>query len=286
LNERDSGGVRLKRDKPRGILNVRVTDLPVRGYARYSPSDDLAPFIEHFWLIRWDLTAPQVAETVPHPSVHMVLSSPRPAEIVGVMRRRFTATLEGTGRVVGTKFRAGAFRPFVTTPVSAFTGKRFGIADVFGASAATLNQRVIIEEDDVRGIAIIESFLRDRGAVSDERMIVAGRIAERISADRELTRVDRIAAAFGLTPRQLQRLFREYVGVSPKWVIQRYRLLEAAERIADRSIVNWPDLALDLSYADQAHLIRDFKRLVGRTPAEYARQFEPGSASKRRVATS
>lgn len=71
--------------------------------------------------------------------------------------------------------------------------------------------------------------------------------------------------------RQLQRLFREYVGVSPKWVIQRYRLLDAAERVAAGTTIDWADLSLDLGYADQAHFIRDFKKLVGRSPAEYAR---------------
>jgi AraC-like DNA-binding protein len=33
-------------------------------------------------------------------------------------------------------------------------------------------------------------------------------------------------------------------------------------------------LALDLGYADQAHFIRDFKRLVGRPPAGYARSIQ------------
>jgi len=66
-------------------------------------------------------------------------------------------------------------------------------------------------------------------------------------------------------------LFDDYVGVSPKWVIQRYRLHEAAERIARGGVEDFADLALELGYADQAHFIRDFKKLVGRSPAEYAR---------------
>jgi AraC-like DNA-binding protein len=61
------------------------------------------------------------------------------------------------------------------------------------------------------------------------------------------------------------------VGVSPKWVIQRYRLHEAAERLtADPSIAQ-SALASDLGYSDQAHFIRDFKSLVGTSPAAYAR---------------
>ena len=67
LKERDM--VRVKHDKPRGILSARTAE----GLRRYWPSEDLAPFVEHFWIVRWNLAEPTTAETLPHPSVHMVL---------------------------------------------------------------------------------------------------------------------------------------------------------------------------------------------------------------------
>jgi AraC-like DNA-binding protein len=70
----------------------------------------------------------------------------------------------------------------------------------------------------------------------------------------------------------LQRWFNEYVGVGPKWVINRYRLHEAIERLAGDLPVDWTQLALELGYFDQAHFIRDFKALVGVPPAAYVRQ--------------
>jgi len=46
--------------------------------------------------------------------------------------------------------------------------------------------------------------------------------------------------------RSLQRLFQEYVGVAPKWVIRRYRLHEVAAAIRDGSgNPDWAELALD-----------------------------------------
>ena len=69
--------------------------------------------------------------------------------------------------------------------------------------------------------------------------------------------------------RELDHLFREYVGVKPKWVLERIRLHEAAERMADGES-DWPALALDLGYFDQAHFIKAFKAVVGRSPADYA----------------
>jgi AraC-like DNA-binding protein len=264
----------VKRERPRGILNVRPAHV-MNGLARYWPSADLAVFVEHYWIVRWDLSEPRVAETIPHPSVHMVLGDGS-SEVVGVMRTRFSRRIEGRGRVVGTKFRPGAFRPFVAQPISAFTGRRFTAPEVFGARAEGLAERVFACDDDRDGIAIIESFLRAFHPVADEQMTLAGRVAARIADDRRIARVDQLVGEFQTSVRQLQRLFKEYVGISPKWVIQRYRLLEGAERVPTREPLNWAELALDLGYADQAHFIRDFKRFIGRSPAEYARHLEQG----------
>ena len=53
-------------------------------------------------------------------------------------------------------------------------------------------------------------------------------------------------------------------------MLQRYRLHEAAERIAEGRDADWAATALELGYSDQAHFIRDFKALIGASPAQYA----------------
>jgi AraC-like DNA-binding protein len=69
--------------------------------------------------------------------------------------------------------------------------------------------------------------------------------------------------------RSLQRLFRKYVGVSPKWVIRRYRLHEAAERLKGSRPPPLAELATSLGYADQAHFAREFKQVTGRTARSF-----------------
>ena len=100
---------------------------------------------------------------------------------------------------------------------------------------------------------------------------VAGLVG-RITEDQALRRVAQLAEVSGLSERKLQRLFSDYVGVSPKWVMRRARLHEAALRIeADGAgSVDWAALAADLGYADQAHLTRDFSATLGVPPSRYA----------------
>jgi transcriptional regulator GlxA family with amidase domain len=83
--------------------------------------------------------------------------------------------------------------------------------------------------------------------------------------------VEDVACRFNLSIRTLQRMFHRYVGVSPKWLIRRYRLREAAERLASGEAVDWPNMALDFGYFDQAHFIIDFRAIAGTPPAQYAR---------------
>ena len=76
--------------------------------------------------------------------------------------------------------------------------------------------------------------------------------------------------------RALQRLFNDAVGVGPKWVINRYRMHEAVARVQAGQPVSWAALAQDLGYFDQAHFIADFRKLVGRTPGDYAQAMRRG----------
>ena len=265
LKKRDMALPKL--EKPRGILNFRdAGSLP--GVWRYWPSDDLAPFVEHYWTVEWDVSEPQLRETLPHPSIHLVLEAGR-EELSGIHTRKFSRTIEGKSRVFSAKFRPGGFRPFIERPVSSLSERVWDLPDVLGASALGLSRRALAHNDHHETIGVIEEFLRALEPRADDSMRLAQRIAERVAADRSMTKVEHIVDAFGIGKRTLQRLFDEYVGVNPKWLIQRLRLIEAANQMHMADVIDWAATALDLGYADQAHFIRDFRKIIGQSPAEY-----------------
>ncbi|WP_347261815.1 helix-turn-helix domain-containing protein [Rudaea sp.] len=261
---------RIKPIKLRGALHARLDAKGFR-HARYWPSPDLAQFVEHYWAVDWTLDEPCVRETLPHPVVHLVAENDE-ATIGGPATRRWTRRFApGRGRVFAIKFRVGGFRPFVDGPVSAHADCVRAAHEVFGECARDLGRDVLAAADHHAAVEIYESFLRGLGVRDDPVVDLVAGIAGRIAGDRDITRIEQVATESGLTPRTLQRLFRDYVGASPKWLIQRYRLHEAVARIDAGAACDWAALALDLGYSDQAHLIRDFKKIVGRTPVEYAK---------------
>jgi AraC-like DNA-binding protein len=262
----------------KGILNPKAGEKKFQ-LNRHLPSADLAFFIERYWIVHWDLRgqAPFVQETLPYPCVNLVIEKDD-SRIYGVMTGRFAQRLTDEGQVFGVKFKPGAVYPFIKTPISQLTDKSLRLEEVFAIDSRALETMVLSLNDEGKMIALMEDFLRAKLPECDENVVLIKQIVDFIVAHRDITKVDDVVSRLNLNKRTLQRLFNQYVGVSPKWVIKRYRLHEAAEQLAAGEVVDWPKMALELGYFDQAHFIKDFKNLVGKTPAEYAKNIDRSPA--------
>ncbi len=239
-------------------------------HRRYAPPAALADWVEHFWLEDWQFEsgAPQTREVLPHPNVHLVFARSR-SRIYGVQLSRFVRQLSGKDTIAGIKFHAGAFYPFLRKPVSGIANTSVLATEVF-SDASDAEKEVLICGNDEGMVQAATDFLMAHLPSRDPRVDDARRAIEQIARDRSVTRVEHLVARCGIGERTLQRLFDRYVGASPRWVIKRYRIYEALENVAAGTRTQWADLAQDLGYFDQAHFINDFKKLVGRSPTEYA----------------
>lgn len=81
--------------------------------------------------------------------------------------------------------------------------------------------------------------------------------------------VDMLAAALDLSARQTMRVTLDAYGFAPKALALRYRALRAASTLA---VGGAPAMAVAAEgYTDQSHMIRDFHRVIGWTPAAFCR---------------
>ncbi|GAA4238207.1 helix-turn-helix domain-containing protein [Actinomadura meridiana] len=255
-------------DFARGVLYPRDQSA-IAELDRRTPSPDLARFVEFYWHVRWRAEKPYEAKVLAYPSVHLVFEEPVPL-VYGVQRSLFVRRLEGRGQVLGVKFRPGCFRPFAAGPVSDLADRRVPATDVFPRRVEDVGRAVLRDTDLDAMVAAAEEFLLgclpEPDPVADE----VAAMVEAMTADPALFRVDQAAGTLHVSARTLQRLFADYVGASPKWVLRRARLQEAASRADQGARVDWADLADDLGYFDQSHLIRDFTAALGVPPARYA----------------
>lgn len=247
---------------PRGIVRAPVGPGEHR---RLAPPTELADYVAHFWWVAWDLPEPAVTETLPHPTAHLVFEGAR-AELRGVPTRRFVRRLEGRGRVFGIKLRPAALAPLWSGSVSALRDRGVPLARVFGPGARRWAERVLRARTLEAAMALAEPVLRARLPPMPPEIAAVRDLVETMERDRSLTRVEQVAERMGVSVRTLERAFRAYVGVSPKWVLERYRLHEAAARLRAPHPPTLARLATELGYFDQAHFARAFKAAVGVPP--------------------
>jgi AraC-like DNA-binding protein len=254
----------------RGLLHKR-TSFEHFELIRFSPSDDLVEWVEHHWMVLYDLGTrpPYTQRNLSHPNQHVVIDSRGETGIFGAATGVFETTLSGTGRVFATKFWPGAFRPFFGRAVSALSDGWVPVETVFSRTSAEL-QHEFAGLNDPQGMAErMEDLVRARLPQPDEKASLARRIVQFAEANLELVSAGELAGAFGLGLRALQRLFDEYVGVSPKWVIDRYRMLEAVETLNAGAPNSLTDLAYRLGYFDQAAFNHAFEKLTGAPPKAF-----------------
>jgi len=271
------GKTRQIDSEPRGILVPQFTAGSFR-YERLAPCAALAGLVEHYWFVGWDMQGhpPQQQETLPHPNVHLVVEHDTDG-IYGVHTARYTKQLAGQGFAFGIKFRPGGFRPFLGRAVAEIADQRVPLDKVFGTSGEDFAHQLRTcatpgaATEAAQRAAMAEAFLLARLPEPDADVERAAQLVASIASDTALLTVDALAARAGMDKRALQRLFQQYVGVGPKWVIKRYRMHEAVARLQAGDIDTLAQLALDLGYFDQAHFIKDFAALVGKPPGAYQR---------------
>lgn len=257
---------------PRGVLVPHFAAGSFR-HERLAPCAALAGLVEHYWFVGWDMQGhpPQQQETLPHPNVHLVVEHDTDG-VYGVHTARYTRQLAGQGFAFGIKFRPGGFRPFLGHAVAEIADRRVALAQLFGPAGDELARRLRACAQPGAMSAVAEGFLLARLPLPDAHAERAAALVDAIAGDPGLLTVQALAARAGMNMRALQRLFQQYVGVGPKWVVKRYRMHEAVAQLQAGAAPDLARLALDLGYYDQAHFVREFTALVGKPPGAYARQ--------------
>lgn len=244
------------------------------GLRLFEPSSALAPFIAHYWLVDWDLPEGRSyeAEVLPRPHVNLALMPDR-GWITGITTGRYTYTCRGRSGVFGVGFRPGGFRPFFGRPVAALADSTIEASAIFPAMTEAARRAVLAEADVQVRIARVEDMLLAPGLpFHDAAIDLAVRCVGTARDDRSIVSVASLAQRCAMSQRSLQKLFQDYVGAGPKWIIRLYRLVDAAARATAGTPPNWTEVALDLGYADQSHFTNDFRRVIGRSPGSYARE--------------
>lgn len=283
-------------DDLRGIVDP-ADMLRYVSFERAEAGPVLDGVIEWFWSVSWDLPTGQThrQQVLNHPAGNLTVGTiddrgvpldPAEGRIYGVLEGVSERVLNGSGWTVGARSTVGGLGVVFGFPAKEAAGRQLGLDRVFGSEGEAGPARLVNAVSDAETVAErvtrlrrrLESLVAGRGPTvraEAAEVVAVARLAEQ---DRSITKTEHLAGAAGVSVRTLQRQFDTHVGASPSFVIRRWRIIDAVEE-ARRSGPNvdhwegWSTVAVELGYADQAHLTRDFQRHLGVPPSAYrARQ--------------
>lgn len=173
-------------------------------------------------------------------------------------------------RVVSLQFKPGCAAPLFGVPASVLTDRYVALEDLWGRAGAELCQDLLA----ARSVSdVLDQLSRAFAGHTDRSDAPASaslaRRAVRLLEGGE-ARVEQVAARLGVTARHLRRVFTESVGIGPKEFARTVRLQRAVRMAATSS--DWANIAVCAGYYDQAHLIAEFRDLVGLTPGAFLLQ--------------
>jgi AraC-like DNA-binding protein len=186
------------------------------------------------------------------------------------MRQGIIVDTSGPVRLFGIRVRPGASYNIFGISQCELTDRVLALEDIWGRGCgAALEQHVLDARNDLDRVTAIEQTLLRCLRVDSLADAVTTALSAILSGGGSVT-LGWLASEVGSSDRNLERLFREYVGLSPKTFCRIVRF-QRALRSLEEAGEGWAAIAADCGYYDQSHLIRDFREFARQTPSAYLR---------------
>jgi AraC-like DNA-binding protein len=253
---------------------------------RVDCADALSPWVEHYWTLRWDLPpgTSYLSSTLPHPACNLSVERGHLRDgvgdddvvVTGVVTRRFDVTIRDQGWVYAAKFRPGGLADLTGVHARTLRDATIPAAEILDRPTTDRLRAIRTNADPEEGRAHFDDVLGGMATTPSEDYLLLLDVVGTMLRDRSLIRVADVEQLCGLGTRTLQRLFARFVGVSPKWVLSRYRMHDVVTDLDAGYGGSLADLAAKYGWFDQAHFTREFTDLVGVPPGAYQRDRASG----------
>jgi len=246
-------------------------------YRQFSPSEPASRFVECYWTLEdpGAGNAP-VQRVVPDGTCELIVNRSRPCDqfqdgawslqpsvffagqITGPLLLRPTGPVD----MLGIRFRPHGASHLLRERMDRLTGIMCPVSDLSPVLSRELER---FGEPHPVDIGSIERALLKLDRSSPAPDPLAAEAVSQIVASAGIIDVGGLADRLGLSLRQLERRFRNVVGLPPKLFCRMQRFQKVFHAI-DREAANWADVAAACGYFDQAHLVRDFRDFAGKPP--------------------
>jgi AraC-like DNA-binding protein len=179
--------------------------------------------------------------------------------------RSVDLVLHGHLDVFTIQFQPSGFHQLFGVPMAELTDRALEARSVLGPSFCELESRLADAPSFSERVQIATNFLLDQG-VGRRKLDIVARLANDVLERCGALPLREAAERSGLSLRQLERRFGATVGVAPRRYARIVRFHAASEAKARLNERAWTDIAHDLGYYDQMHMVHDFRIFAGESP--------------------
>jgi AraC-like DNA-binding protein len=244
---------------------------------RLPAPERVAAFVRWFWIPEWHLPAGRTSRQhlIAFPACNLVVE-PERVGLSGPATRRSHRDLTGTGWAVGALLRPAAVPAFTDDPATLRdTDRTVSLPGLHTPVAAAMSGPGDAAARHRQAVEAFADWLLATVPAPDPQALLANALADLVDTDPEVQHVADVATRLHVSPRTVQRLAHHYVGLTPLAMIRRRRLQEAAQRLREDPRTSLAALAVELGYADQAHLATEFRTVLGLAPSSYRTGNQP-----------
>jgi AraC-like DNA-binding protein len=258
------------------------------------PAYPLNQFVEFLWFYK-DLDVDhQREQLIPDSAVELIIDLDETAAPKKLFKandyRRYTGfrrawisgmqsdslvigTIRGSS-MMGAHFKTGGAAPFFGFPISELTTQVVELDLIWKDAMISLRDR-LLEVESVEGkFALLEAFLLTR---AQERLVADRAVTAALEAFRTwpVVSVGKLAIRLGISQKRMIHEFDKQVGFTPKMAARVIRFQKVLRIVHAQGECDWPELAMDCGYYDQAHLIHEFQQFAHMSPSTYVRRRTP-----------
>ena len=234
------------------------------------PVAELQPYLGCFWALVHEPGT--CVQTIPDASTYLVIELSEEAAprclIAGPRLRSVRSAPTHRSDVLGVRLLPGVAFLLTGAPVDQLVGRREPLAKFLGEGAGQLATQMAEANSNSARFDVLESFLLERLPARrlDSRVELALHLIERSAGGAP---VSKVAKQCGVSCRQLERLLRVWVGVTPKRLARIARFQSVLARAGKAPAMEWTHVAAEQNYADQAHMIHEFSGFTGASPTRF-----------------
>lgn len=170
------------------------------------------------------------------------------------------------------------------------------ISEIFGIDAYNFTNSIVSIQDDIDTflteqivnakntadrIDIISKFILKKICSNSNKKSAEDSVSliNHINENHGMVTVRDLVLKYNLSERQLERIFKEQIGVSPRHFIKTVRFQKALKCLMSDKYTSLTEIAYDLNYADQSHFIRHVQQLSGLSPGALQKKFKESAVN-------